>query len=205
MEYLKLSQTFIRDIFTETQDLIKVYNNKIVCPTSYTEKLKEPQKIIKLLYLHDNIEIILETLKNTGGNDYCSCEKYINECVNIYKFMKNQYCTKITDKDINRETCSHLDMFDNSYSKVLLSTLQLHDKLPSLESIHDEYVGVCKTAQINPNPISTLQNNPDTSQESIVKTSVGTMAGVSSVLALLYKVNIRFYILHLLVDGYILD
>ncbi|KMZ99293.1 hypothetical protein PVNG_02176 [Plasmodium vivax North Korean] len=194
IEDLKHSQKFIRDIYNESQSLINGHKNKSICPISYVETLKESEKIIKLLYLQDNTDIFIETLENIGSKDYCSCEKFVNECVKIYKDMKNQYCTRGDDKDTNSETCSHLETFNTIYTNFLFNDSKLHGKIPSLTSANGEYVGRCKTEQINPNPISVQQNNPGTSQEFTVKTTVATMAGASSVLALLYKVNISLYI-----------
>ncbi|KMZ89745.1 hypothetical protein PVMG_04575 [Plasmodium vivax Mauritania I] len=194
IEDLKLTQNFINDIFTESKGLINGHKNKSICPISYIETLKESEKIIKLLYLQDNTDIFLETLKDIGSKDYCSCEKFVNECVKIYKDMKSQYCTQGDDKGINSETCSHLGIFNTIYTNFLFNKPQVRGKIPSLTSANDEYVGRCKTEQIDPNPISIQQNNPGTSQEFTVKTTVATMAGASSVLALLYKVNISLYI-----------
>ncbi|CAI7720787.1 Plasmodium vivax Vir protein, putative [Plasmodium vivax] len=184
---LKNSQNFVNDIYKESKDLINGHKNKSICPNLYIETLKDSEKMIKLFYVQDNTDIILETLKNIGGTDYCSCEKYINECVNIYKDIKNQYCTRGTDNDINSETCSHLGTFDKTYTNFLFKNPQLPGELPSLTSTNDKYIGQCKTEQINSNTIPIQQNNPGTSQEFTVKTTVATMAGASWVLALLYK------------------
>ncbi|CAI7720785.1 Plasmodium vivax Vir protein, putative, partial [Plasmodium vivax] len=177
----------ISTIFKESKEIIGENCNMFMCDFSYNEKIKEPKKIIKLLNLIDNVNIFYDIMIDITKSDYCSCEKYINECVNIYKDMKNKYCTKGNDKDINRETCSYLDTFDTTYTNYLYKKLKLPAEIPSLTSTNDEYVGRCKTEQINSNPISTQHDNPGTSQEFIVKTTVGTMAGVSSVLALLYR------------------
>ncbi|KMZ76833.1 hypothetical protein PVIIG_05405 [Plasmodium vivax India VII] len=133
LEDLKLSQKFINDIFTESEDLINGYTNKRICLNLYNESLKESQKIIKLLYLQDNIEIFLKKMKNKGDEDYCICENYIYECVNIYKSMSKLYCSNEDDRLKNhKSTCGALTAFKDAYMAFLFTEEDMSNKIPSL-------------------------------------------------------------------------
>ncbi|GAB69639.1 hypothetical protein PCYB_003880 [Plasmodium cynomolgi strain B] len=130
---LNFSQKFISDIFKESQDLTIGYTNKSTCPNLYIETLKESEKILKLLYLQDNIKIFLKILKNKGDNDYCSCEKYIYECVDIYNSMSNSYCLKEDDRlNKQKKTCDTLNTFKDIYMNYLYNEEDMSNKIPSL-------------------------------------------------------------------------
>ncbi|KMZ89724.1 hypothetical protein PVMG_04554, partial [Plasmodium vivax Mauritania I] len=71
----------------------------------------------KLLNFQSNINIIEQILQDRDEQYYCFCEKYIYECVNIYKKMHNRYCSTSTISDpIDKATCDHLQTFSDIYS-----------------------------------------------------------------------------------------
>ncbi|KMZ89719.1 hypothetical protein PVMG_04549 [Plasmodium vivax Mauritania I] len=191
LEDLKLSQKFINDIFTESEDLINGYTNKRICLNLYNESLKESQKIIKLLYLQDNIEIFLKKMKNKGDEDYCICENYIYECVNIYKSMSKLYCSNEDDRLKNhKSTCGALTAFKDAYMAFLFTEEDMSNKIPSLIEDNANNLIKCepKEKKIEFQAVEGSQSGG--SKTLTTQTVVGTMAGASSVLALLYKVNI---------------
>ncbi|CAI7724296.1 Plasmodium vivax Vir protein, putative [Plasmodium vivax] len=182
---LKFSKEFASKIFEEAKKIALGLHNIYVCDYTYNEKIKDPEKIIKLLNFHDNIDKIQGILKGQINDEYCYCEKYINQCVNIYKNIKSMYCSGSSDKQNNSDTCTHVQTFETTYTNFLVNIPQLHDKVPSLMSSDDKYVRQCKTDLSNPN--ATQQENQGTSKEISLTNTVATIGGVSSVLAMLYK------------------
>ncbi|KMZ83234.1 hypothetical protein PVBG_05204 [Plasmodium vivax Brazil I] len=203
LEDLKLSQKFISDIFTESQDLINVYTNKPICLNLYNESLKESEKIIKLLYLQDNFEIFLEKMKNKGDEDYCICEKYIYECVDIYNSMTSSYCTKEIDRSKNhKSTCDALNTFKGACMPFLFNKDDMSNKIPSLIEDNTKNLVKCESKE-HKQGIQAVEGSQQSSSKSLsTQTIVGTMAGASSVLALLYKVNISFFLFIRVKDTY---
>ncbi|GAB69544.1 hypothetical protein PCYB_002930 [Plasmodium cynomolgi strain B] len=158
------------------------------------EKYKEPEKIIKLLYFLDNISIIKNTLLHKNISMNCAGQSYIYECINIYSELDEKYCSKADEKNgVNKSVCEILDKFKTSYTEDFYNKAGIADKTPALSSyinIKDivgcqEYIGKEKS----------FFDKGDNSGSSIsysVSTAVGTMAGASSILALLYKVTQSF-------------
>ncbi|KMZ99255.1 hypothetical protein PVNG_02138 [Plasmodium vivax North Korean] len=186
---LKFPENFLKEIFEEANKIATGISNIYVCQYTYNEQIKDPEKIIKLLNFNDNIDKIQKILKGQINNEYCLCEEYINECVKIYKSMKNMYCSGSPVKVTNRDTCSHLDTFDTTYTTFLINEQQLRDGIPSLTSSNNEYIGKCRTTQRIPVLNPSQQDSSDNPKKISVTGTIGTMAGVSSILALLYKVN----------------
>ncbi|KMZ83256.1 hypothetical protein PVMG_05340 [Plasmodium vivax Mauritania I] len=163
------------------------------CVNNYDEKIKDPLKMIKLYNLQDNIEIFLSTLKQKGTDDYCSCKKYIYACVNIYKDMNEKYCTDPVNSD-NKNTCDKLDAFKISYTENLFEKIDIGEKIQSLLSEGKENMEECLSAQSSVTGAITQQSNSHSSTTGGVTTALCTIAGASSVLALLYKVNDNFHL-----------
>ncbi|KMZ95760.1 hypothetical protein PVMG_05359 [Plasmodium vivax Mauritania I] len=200
-----LDTEIIKDVFDSSMNKIHGPNYKNICPFySYDEIYKEPIKIIKLNIFHTNINIIKERLLGNIDLIYCSCQEYVKELVEIYKYMKNSYCSK--DKPVeNDQTCNELDKFKLSYNQYLYNDVNIRNKIPSLEDNKPvELLGcesdetILDTEQPETSQVSQQHVNIPTSQDdemnistssmsSTVSTAVGTVAGASSILALLYK------------------
>ncbi|CAG9474582.1 unnamed protein product [Plasmodium vivax] len=188
IEDLNNSQKFISDIFKESKDLIKGHTNKRICHNLYIETLKESENIIKLLYLQDNIEIFLKKMKNKRDEDYCNCEKYIYECVDIYKSMSKLYCSKAIDRSKNhKSTCDALNTFKDAYMPFLFNKDDMSNKIPSLIEDNTKNLVKCESNEQKIEFQAAEGSQPSSSKSINTQTIVGTMAGASSVLALLYK------------------
>ncbi|CAI7724139.1 PIR protein [Plasmodium vivax] len=186
---LDFSEKFLSEIFQEAKELTSGQPLMKICDYNYNKNIKEPKNIIKLLNLQENGDICERILSREINKDYCLCEKYINECVNIYKSMNKMYCSGPTDKETNNDTCSQLRTFDTTYTSFLFKEQQLSGKIPSLTSSNNEYVGKCNIVQRVPVVISSEEDSSANPKKISVTGTIGTMAGVSSVLALLYKIT----------------
>ncbi|KMZ76840.1 hypothetical protein PVIIG_05412 [Plasmodium vivax India VII] len=93
---------------------------------SYDTDYIEPIKIIKLRNFQDNINIIESTMKNKTEPNYSLCQKYICECVNIYKSMFKAHCSHVipTNNIKLKKTCDVLKAFNGSYSAFLYNKEQ---------------------------------------------------------------------------------
>ncbi|KMZ95761.1 hypothetical protein PVMG_05360, partial [Plasmodium vivax Mauritania I] len=92
-----------------------------ICPYySYDTNYIEPINIIKLQNFNDYINIIVSTMKNKVEAHYSLCQKYICECVNIYKSMFKAHCSHEHTTDIKlKKTCDMLSTFKSTYTTFL--------------------------------------------------------------------------------------
>ncbi|KMZ77101.1 hypothetical protein PVIIG_06434 [Plasmodium vivax India VII] len=156
---VKIRYEFINKIFQESNELVFSDPKQPICFNTYDEKIKDPLKIIKLYNLQENVDIFLSTLKKKGTDDYCSCKKYIYDCVDIYKDMNKMYCTDPVDRDTkNKSTCDILSTFKISYTDFLSNRLEVGEKIPSLLSKEKEHMEECISAQSSVSG-STSQHN----------------------------------------------
>ncbi|KMZ98975.1 hypothetical protein PVNG_03814 [Plasmodium vivax North Korean] len=191
----------------------------------YEKTYAEPMNIIILNIFESNIHVIIEKLESEIDSIRCSCQKYVNKIVEIYKYMKKTHCPydKIFQKT---ETCQRLDKFKISYDEYLYNEEKINNKIPSLENnnlaffsgcVFDGSAGRRESAENfeaheqveanqglkyvrsdrSPNPFETTQekqsDDTTSSMSRTVSTAIGTVAGTSSLLAMLYKVNKKYY------------
>ncbi|GAB69632.1 hypothetical protein PCYB_003810, partial [Plasmodium cynomolgi strain B] len=169
--------------------------NLYVCPYNLYDKHKyvlQSNDLVKLSYFKFSFDDIKNILNERKHPNYCLCQKYLDECVNTYISMNASHCSIATVEN-NRELCSELRQF-NSYYSYLTKDLKIGGNIP------DIYTGKrnVELLDCSPKEISELISNTDDSSNdaasqvvSYVKalpTAVGTIAGATSILALLYKV-----------------
>ncbi|KMZ77250.1 hypothetical protein PVIIG_05203 [Plasmodium vivax India VII] len=229
--YNSMKKHNIREnIITECFDEYNHYMKKIGKDPSclyyeYEKTYAEPMKIIMLNIFASNIDIIKSILKEEINSVHCSCQKYVNQIVEIYKYMKKTHCPydQIFQK---KETCQRLDNFKISYNEYLYNDEKINKKIPSLENnnlaifsgcVFDGSAGRRQSAENfealeqveanqglkyvrsdrSPNPFETTQEKQSDGTTSpmsrTVSTAIGTVAGTSSLLAMLYKVNKKYY------------
>ncbi|KMZ77088.1 hypothetical protein PVIIG_05522 [Plasmodium vivax India VII] len=103
----------IDNIFNQTKITALLRDKKKICSYNpYNKLFKEPEKIIELNNFVSNTHIIRDILVETGHPNKDSCQKYVEECVQIYKCMNEKYCSG-NNKALmdNENTCSQLDNF----------------------------------------------------------------------------------------------
>ncbi|KMZ77200.1 hypothetical protein PVIIG_06116 [Plasmodium vivax India VII] len=184
-----------------------------ICPYySYDTTLEEPLNIIKLENFQEDMQTIESILKRENDS-ITSCQKYICECVNIYKKMHNKYCTHAYKEHKKREdTCDKLKAFESAYMSFLFSNKTIRSKIPSLYAAENEHILICpsaieKQAQElksiqKQEPGSGLEPEPKDNLDSAEQSGstipfnatavVGTMIGIPPFLGLIYRVNIMF-------------
>ncbi|GAB69790.1 hypothetical protein PCYB_005390 [Plasmodium cynomolgi strain B] len=155
---------------------------------------EEPLNIIKLENFQEEIGIIKSILekKNDSIN---SCKRYVCECYKIYMEMNERHCLNedLTNSKV-KSTCDKLIEFVLSYMADLFGKDGVKYNIPSFPSSNIQYVNKCELTLNSEVPISTYQESSVNPKKSIVTGTLGTMAGVSSVMALLYKVITNFYL-----------
>ncbi|KMZ96121.1 hypothetical protein PVNG_06264 [Plasmodium vivax North Korean] len=164
-----------------------------MCPYSSYNKQKAIFKLnnlVKLSYFKFNYENIKGILKEKQYPNYCLCHKYLDECVNTYRSMIDSRCSN-TERKNNEELCSELTQFNYYYSN-LTGDITIREKIP------DIYNGERKLELLDcpsEEEISKLRSGSGPSSDAAASdvktlpTALGTIAGATSVLALLYKVN----------------
>ncbi|KMZ89771.1 hypothetical protein PVMG_04601 [Plasmodium vivax Mauritania I] len=193
-----------------------VYGEASICPYySYDTNYIEPINIIKLKNFLDYINIIVSTMKNKKEPNYSLCQKYICECVNIYKSMFKAHCSHEDTTGIKlKNTCDILKDFDTSYTAFLYNNDDLRDKIPSLYVTESVPFQICTVEEEKPRQVhasrSELSQEPGTRPSVETEPSsapvvdeqsdnpirfnttsvVSAMAGIPPFLALIYKVII---------------
>ncbi|KMZ89773.1 hypothetical protein PVMG_04603 [Plasmodium vivax Mauritania I] len=206
------------DIITGCFDDYNVIMKGIEQPTrcfyySYDKNYIEPINVIKLQNFHDNINIIESTMKNKIEPNYSLCQKYICECVNIYKSTFKEHCSPVNStNDKIKKTCDILSTFKSSYTTYLYNKDGLRDNIPSLDSEESVPFKICtveeeKTRRVyasmpgaaqepgtRPAVRSESGSTPvvaeqsDNSMPFNTTSVVSAMAGIPPFLALIYKV-----------------
>ncbi|KMZ99262.1 hypothetical protein PVNG_02145 [Plasmodium vivax North Korean] len=189
-------KTYDNDIIYRIFDLsryIRSGNNNYGCTYySYDTEYKDPINTIHLKIFNDNIDVIKSTLMSKDQPNNNLCQKYVCECVNIYKKMNTSYCSESNAQHHNHQkTCDMLKALKGSYDTYLYNNPLIRPKIPSLEVTQEELLDICPSIQVQHSLQASVDGHSGSSTSKIPAT-IGTMAGVSSVFALLYKVNTKF-------------
>ncbi|KMZ99316.1 hypothetical protein PVNG_02199 [Plasmodium vivax North Korean] len=174
---------------------------------SYKNTYLDPMKMNILNIFDNNIQTILQILIGPDNSNKTKSRKFLCECVRLYKEIEQEHCTEVSGKKYKHEkTCEQLSSFKKSYMQYIYNTLPKKDHVPSLEKVEEEYKHKCQENQHISTLTETEEENSDTSQRfgainfenqgnpmsRTVSTALGTVAGTSSLLALLYKVTQNF-------------
>ncbi|KMZ77095.1 hypothetical protein PVIIG_06092 [Plasmodium vivax India VII] len=169
--------------FQDYIDFVSKINVKTLCPYyPYDDMYEEPINIIILKIFESNMNIIQKIVDGTYDYINFPLITYICECIKIYKKMYRQYCRIVdADNEKRKGTCDMLYIFKKAYNSFLF---EMAEKIPALQDATQD--GERKSDDIP--PISTVADeNQGSSISRTLSTAVGTMAGASSIIALLYK------------------
>ncbi|KMZ76835.1 hypothetical protein PVIIG_05407 [Plasmodium vivax India VII] len=214
-----IQENIIKECFKEYDGTVGGMGKKPTCfYYEYDKTYSEPRNIIMLNIFTSNIHIFKNILKGEINSVHCSCQKFIEEVVSIYKYIKKTYCYNIVMGSSN--TCQELTSFAGSYY-YLYNDSAVKDKIPSLEyekhanllgcetgeslrgrphsqtyqkQIHDQTYPEQKPVETFPPPQIDENNDSSNPISPTVSTALGTVAGASSLLALLYKVNTKIHL-----------
>ncbi|KMZ95746.1 hypothetical protein PVMG_05345 [Plasmodium vivax Mauritania I] len=220
----KITDDIIKKCFDDYIDQINKMTGAFKCSYDYYKNMYlEPIKINILNLFDNNIQTIRQILIDRDDSKKIQCRKFVCECVKIYKHMNDTYCHNGRGKQENSSnTCSKLNDFKRSYTLLHSNGGLSNLNIPSLDYIDRDFIAKCpsdegkitlslheaKTLQpLFGNGLNTVAQGPsnsltevtplgneDNSMKKNITTTIGTVAGASSVLAFLYKVNIIFYI-----------
>ncbi|SCA83594.1 Plasmodium vivax Vir protein, putative, partial [Plasmodium vivax] len=184
-----ISDDTINNIFAVSKQIIKK-QGLLDCPYfTFNIGLLEPEKLVMLRIFNNNIDDIQEFLKKEINSNTCSCQKFMNKCVDIYKRMHGDHCSKgditIPPKKV---TCEIVNNF-KTYYEAYLSKEMIKYELPELYSNTPiNIIDGCPSEEIKSGQASPVQRNQ--SDRSIIQSSshaLGAMAGIPPFLALIYK------------------
>ncbi|KMZ77201.1 hypothetical protein PVIIG_06117 [Plasmodium vivax India VII] len=190
---------------------------------SYDELYKEPMSLILLDIFDSSMESIRNVLLNSNEPTKKLYQNYVCECVKTYKDVYRKYCPNSDSTDIKGyNTCFRLSTLKQIYEHYLFNLESLKNKIPSLDADENDYSNKCilPAKKLEPVTLSgvreenfphlteALGRNTDRSLpsrevvdgnkgshvSSTVSTTLGTVAGASSILALLYKVNTKLHL-----------
>ncbi|KMZ99309.1 hypothetical protein PVNG_02192 [Plasmodium vivax North Korean] len=193
------SNSIIEEIFQSTEQMITQKLKKKYCSYfSFSDKLQEPEKLIKLRIFEHNTSTIKNILNNIDEPNNCSCLEYVYECINIYKDMHKRYCA--TDEGKNKTykgTCDILKNFNLNYSSYIRNIKEEIYKLPFLSdtttSSHTPTGSHATRCLLNKQKLelgSGAVHQSSSPKQISISTALSTMAGIPPFLALIYKVNI---------------
>ncbi|KMZ76969.1 hypothetical protein PVIIG_06146 [Plasmodium vivax India VII] len=192
----ELSDENVKTIFEASNSLINLIDKNVPCPYfSFKEKLHKPEDLMELRIFNDNIETVQNILLEESYNEsYCSYQRYVNYCYNKYKPIKEAYCTQLKAREAdNIDTCKELTQFEYYYS-FLTQEPKIKDNIPTLYSPINTTINIdrCKSYEVKETSTTFVNDQSGNTTQRSVNTAIGTMAGVSSVLAFLYKVSTNF-------------
>ncbi|SCA60365.1 VIR protein [Plasmodium vivax] len=179
-------------------------------------KLYEPINITLLDIFNDKMPIIKTTLKDVNIPNRVRGRNYVCECLKIYKLMNDKYCSKGKEKTAdNLSTCIKLGNFKDSYKLYLYDESDFRTIIPSLDNLDEDLLVKCSDKEEKLQLVSiglgtpegyqehsstedvegakpylgmdTTLGNEDSPMRKTITTTIGTFAGASSLLALLYK------------------
>ncbi|KMZ89687.1 hypothetical protein PVMG_04517 [Plasmodium vivax Mauritania I] len=189
----------------------------------YEDNYNDPMKMIILEIFQYNMKDVNDIVAMEYKQPDFRVQKYICECVKIYKEMNRENCAKSNAANVkSNRTCEKLKTFKKTYENYLFATPHKNYNIPSLDKVEDDYLTMCQTdapklalagqmaeagSVLQPTteyrdgkkdefspPSLTTDENKGSSMSRTVSTAFGTVAGASSILALLYKVNKEFHL-----------
>ncbi|KMZ88558.1 hypothetical protein PVMG_04529 [Plasmodium vivax Mauritania I] len=187
----KIPDDIIKEIFQKSKDIVDADGNENMCSyNKYSEFLEEPYEMLKISHFDDITNNIKGILMDNEHKSNCSCRSYIYDCVRMYNEMNRKYCSTDDDRDNKYNiTCSQLNLFKYAYDTYYKSNQDLKDKIPSLDKPTFDHNFNCSSSKSD-KELEDVKNEQGSS--STLPTAIGTMAGVSSVLAFLYKLHTNF-------------
>ncbi|KMZ89706.1 hypothetical protein PVMG_04536 [Plasmodium vivax Mauritania I] len=214
-----ISDEIINKFFDDYITISGVMRYRDACSyNSHNSFYEEPIKMTILDIFNNNMQNIINKLMGGHEKDKLSAQNFVCECVNLYKEIAKNQCTNVNEMNYKRKkTCEMLDSFKTSYMQFFYKNIVKNDNVPSLENVEEEYMRKCKNNQSIPPfdssevdraaesalSTATVRGTPDASRTTggindgdqanslspTVPTALGTVAGASSLLALLYKVT----------------
>ncbi|KMZ77022.1 hypothetical protein PVIIG_05219 [Plasmodium vivax India VII] len=186
-----LRENIVPSIFSRSISLMQGKNKQINCPYDlYNKDHYKDEKIIELNIFGDNIDKLLEILKNKRSIHYCPCIKYVNNCVKTYKNLDKNYCTGENIQALgNEKFCKKLNNFITHYG-YLTQEKTIINEIPPLFSEKGTYTNKCLSDKSINQLDSATDKSLGNSTSVAASTVVGAMVGIPPFLALMYKVNI---------------
>ncbi|KMZ77021.1 hypothetical protein PVIIG_05218 [Plasmodium vivax India VII] len=216
----KITDDIINNSFTEYTEHMGRQNNYKICNIDTYDKFYEEPINITLLHIFEtNINTIKDKLNDTKEESKIACQKFVCECLAIYNHMNETYCLKPSEQSQKHtHTCLKLSLFRKAYNFLYNKLEDIDPKISSLDWAKNEFLDKCKSYEnISAKMMLAVENphgqphsrgdqgltqssfsgvyngeNQRSPVSSTVSTAFGTVAGASSVLALLYKVNKNF-------------
>ncbi|KMZ76629.1 hypothetical protein PVIIG_06333 [Plasmodium vivax India VII] len=187
MKY-NIPNDFIQKCFDKSKPLDGVRVTSNICPyIPYEKVINEADDMLKITIFVDNISTILDILKDKTHEYNCLSRKFLYECSNIYKKINKDNCSKRENSD-TKNVCSKLNEFRTSYNAYIPYVNDIPENIKSLNTEVVEFTDVCPLYESELKLASDDVNSTGSSGSSSTTTALGTVAGVSSALALLYKV-----------------
>ncbi|KMZ99295.1 hypothetical protein PVNG_02178 [Plasmodium vivax North Korean] len=211
MKKHSVPEKILTGCFEEYKGIVEGMGKEPTCfYYDYDNTYKEPMNIIILKIFESNIHIIKNILEGEIDSVHCSCRKFIEDLISIYKYMKKKYCSShiVMGKS---NTCEQLDIFEGLY-QILYNNPAVKDKIPSLKNEKHVNLFGCEShislrgkqstetyqneEAVETPPAPQFDDNNDSNNpiSPTVSTALGTVAGASSFLALLYKVNTKIHL-----------
>ncbi|KMZ98973.1 hypothetical protein PVNG_03812 [Plasmodium vivax North Korean] len=201
-----------------TEHMSRRGNNKICHIDVYDDIYKERIYATLLHIFETKVSIIRDKLNGHDEESKIPCKKFVCDCLKIYKYMNVSYCpNEGYNREEHKDTCLKLSQFKSSYNLLRDSIDSKKHKIPSLDEKDNECFENKPPAQLNtlltltdhPVPsyvlgdgldgptgqkFSTPLENKDNSLQKNITTTIGTVSGASSLLALLYKFNTKHHL-----------
>ncbi|GAB69975.1 hypothetical protein PCYB_007240, partial [Plasmodium cynomolgi strain B] len=150
LKKLGIEADIITPVFYDNYSKLCTYNRKVNCfYYDYYDNFLDPLNMIFLDIFQHNIDIIKKALDDSDDKFNDKLQKYICECIYIYKLLHNKYCANNNyyynnDYLKRKNTCSMLNVFKYTYDSFLRE--KFYKKIyviPYIEDLERNYSTTC--------------------------------------------------------------
>ncbi|KMZ83432.1 hypothetical protein PVBG_05944 [Plasmodium vivax Brazil I] len=107
-------------------------------------KFYKPMNITLLQIFESKMNIIKDILNGQDKESKIPSQKFVCECLKIYKHMNKTYCLERREQSkMHKDTCYKLDVFSNAYKIFYDMLLGTNHKIPSLDDINSKDFPKC--------------------------------------------------------------
>ncbi|VUZ99379.1 PIR protein [Plasmodium vivax] len=184
-----ISDDTINSIFAASNKIIEKKGYLDCSYFTFNKGFLEPEKLVMLRVFNNNADNIREILSNEFHSKICSCQKFIKQCVDLYKDMHEDHCSKgYTTNSSQEGTCEIVKSFRTLYEGYLTKD-KIKYKIPELSSnTPTDIIDGCSSEETDSGPAPPEQSKQ--SGNSITQNTshaLASMVGIPPFLALIYK------------------
>ncbi|GAB69924.1 hypothetical protein PCYB_006730 [Plasmodium cynomolgi strain B] len=187
MKY-NIDNDFIEKCFHAAKLPNSVGVQKHICTYDpYENVINVADDMLKINIFAGNFSTIKNILNDKTHTYNCLGRKFLYECFNIYNKINSNYCSNERNRD-TMNICKKLHKFKIEYDKNIRTLNEIPEEIRNLNTKVIQFTDKCSLNEGEAETVSDGVHSTSSSVPPSATTAFGTVAGVSTALALLYKV-----------------